>query len=93
MITRAVALAAAMSAMTLALTLTLTLTWGQAALANEKPTALRRMSCTVVRFYVAKYSEAAAESWARSRGASDAEIETARRCLGSSVQTASFAGK
>jgi hypothetical protein len=89
MITRAVALAAAMSAMTL----TLTLTWGQAALANEKPTALRRMSCTVVRFYVAKYSEAAAESWARSRGASDAEIETARRCLGSSVQTASFAGK
>jgi hypothetical protein len=85
MITRAVALAA--------VTLTLTLIWGRFALANEKPTALRRLSCTVIRFYVAKYSEAAAGSWARSRGASDAEIETARRCLGSRVQTASFAGK
>jgi len=35
----------------------------------------------LVRFYVAKYSAAAAEQWARSNGASDAEIETARRCL------------
>lgn len=42
---------------------------------------LRRVSCTVVRFYVAKYSEAAAEMWARSRGATDAEIDAARRCL------------
>jgi hypothetical protein len=40
-----------------------------------------RASCTVVRFYVAKYSEAAAESWARSKGATEAEIETARHCL------------
>lgn len=49
-------------------------------------------SCAVVRFYVAKYSEAAAERWARSRGASDGEIETARRCLHrDSVQTASSA--
>jgi hypothetical protein len=47
-------------------------------------------SCAVVRFYVAKYSEAAAEKWARSHGAGDAEIETARRCLHSAnVQTAS----
>jgi len=47
------------------------------------------VSCAVVRFYVAKYSEAAAETWARGRGASDAEIETARRCLHSAnVQTA-----
>ena len=30
---------------------------GQTALASEKPTALRRLSCTVVRFYVARYSE------------------------------------
>jgi hypothetical protein len=54
--------------------------------------ALRRISCAVVRLYwlyVAKYSEAAAESWARSHGATDVEIETARRCLGSSLQTAS----
>jgi hypothetical protein len=51
-------------------------------------------SCAVVRFYVAKYSEAAAEQWARSHGAGDAEIETARRCLHSAnVQTASWAAR
>jgi hypothetical protein len=50
---------------------------------------LRRMSCTVVRFYVAKYSAPAAESWARSKGATDAEIEAARQCLqGMPIQTA-----
>src|SRR5215467_14605036 len=39
--------------------------------------------------HVAKYSEAAAEAWARSKGASDAEIATARRCLGpETVRTA-----
>jgi len=43
--------------------------------------ALQRMSCSVVRFYVAKYSAPAAESYARSHGATDAQIETARRCL------------
>jgi hypothetical protein len=54
----------------------------------------RHFSCTVVRFYVAKYSEAAAESYARSRGATDSDIQTARKCLGGSgVQTASFAAK
>jgi len=42
---------------------------------------LQRVSCSVVRFYVAKYSAAAAEQWARSNGATDAEIEAARRCL------------
>jgi hypothetical protein len=52
------------------------------------------VSCAVVRFYVAKYSEVAAEKWARSHGASDAEIETARRCLHSAtVQTASLAAR
>jgi hypothetical protein len=35
----------------------------------------------VVRYYVAKYSAAAAEQWARSNGATDAEVEAARRCL------------
>jgi len=51
-------------------------------------------SCAVVRFYVAKYSEAAAVTWARGHGASEAEIETARRCLHrESVQTASSATK
>ncbi len=43
--------------------------------------ALHRMSCSVVRYYVAKYSATAAEMWARSKGATEAEIELARRCL------------
>jgi hypothetical protein len=61
------------------------------AAASDQPRGFHRMSCTVVRFYVAKYSVGAAESWARSHGATDAEIENARRCLPSgSVQTASF---
>jgi hypothetical protein len=42
---------------------------------------LHRVSCTVVRFYVARYSEAAAEMWARGHGATEAEIDAARRCL------------
>ena len=67
---------------------------GQGALAAEKPGVFRRVSCTAVRFYVAKYSQPAAETWARSRGATDADIEGARRCLGGpSVQAASFAPK
>lgn len=43
--------------------------------------AMQRMSCSVVRFYVAKYSASAAETYARSHGATDAQIEAARRCL------------
>jgi hypothetical protein len=42
---------------------------------------LHRASCSVVRFYVAKYSAPAAEAYARSKGATEAEIEAARRCL------------
>ena len=42
-----------------------------------------RASCSVVRYYVAKYSAEMAESWARSKGATEAEIESARRCLDS----------
>ena len=49
------------------------------------------VSCAVVRFYVARYSAGAAEKWARSHGASDAEIDTARRCL--HIETASLARK
>jgi hypothetical protein len=43
--------------------------------------AIQRMTCSAVRFYVAKYSAPAAEAYARSHGASDAQIEAARRCL------------
>ncbi|WP_271596515.1 MULTISPECIES: hypothetical protein [unclassified Bradyrhizobium] len=46
-----------------------------------------RVSCTDVRYYVAKYSTPMAEMYAR--GATDAQIERARRCLASneSVET------
>jgi hypothetical protein len=40
-----------------------------------------RASCSVVRYYVAKYSTSMAEAWARSKGATEAEIEAARHCL------------
>jgi hypothetical protein len=50
-----------------------------------------RLSCTLVRLYVAKYSAPAAEAYARSHGATDLEIDTARQCLGSTVQAASWA--
>jgi hypothetical protein len=43
--------------------------------------AMHRMSCSLVRFYVAKYSASAAEAYARSHGATDAQIDAARRCL------------
>jgi hypothetical protein len=49
--------------------------------AAGRPGLVHRASCTVVRFYVAKYSAFAAESWARSHGATEAEIEAARNCL------------
>jgi hypothetical protein len=53
---------------------------------QPKPGLLARATCTVIRSYVAKYTAAAAESWARSKGATEAEIEMARHCL--KVQTA-----
>jgi hypothetical protein len=42
-----------------------------------------RISCSEVRYYVAKYSAPVAEMYARNRGATDAQIERARRCLSS----------
>ena len=67
--------------------------WAQQAGAAERPGILHRASCSVVRFYVAKYSAAAAEIWARSPGATEAEIEAARRCVpGSPVQAATVVG-
>jgi hypothetical protein len=37
--------------------------------------------CWMVRKAIAQYGEAAVETWARSKGISDKEIEKARRCL------------
>jgi hypothetical protein len=50
--------------------------------AGEQSGVMSRVSCSVVRFYVAKYSAPAAEQWARAKGATDVEIAAARRCLG-----------
>ena len=52
-----------------------------AAYAGESSGILHRSSCSVVRFYVAKYSAPVAEQWARNKGASEADIEAARHCL------------
>ena len=49
--------------------------------AAERSGLVHRASCTVVRYYVAKYTASAAEAWARSKGATQAEIEAARHCL------------
>jgi hypothetical protein len=46
-----------------------------------EPNLIHRASCTVVRYYVAKYTAPTAEAWARSKGATEAEIEAARRCI------------
>jgi hypothetical protein len=51
------------------------------AAASEVRGSARRASCTLVRYYVARYTVATAEAWARSKGATDAEIQTARACI------------
>jgi hypothetical protein len=72
-------------------TFALIITMMQTSYAGDKPALVHRVSCSVVRFYVAKYSAGAAEAFARSHGATDAEIETARRCLASgTVQAAAY---
>jgi hypothetical protein len=78
-------------------TVAILLAWAPQASAAEHSGVFHRASCTVVRFYVARYSAGAAEAWARSQGATEVEIETARRCLqgapqGTAVQSASYLG-
>jgi hypothetical protein len=53
---------------------------------QPKPGFFAHTSCAIVRYYVARYTAVTAEAWARSKGATEAEIETARHCL--KVQTA-----
>ena len=55
--------------------------------AGEARATVRRASCPVVRLYVAKYGAPVAEAWARNKGANEADIQTARRCI-SPQQTA-----
>jgi hypothetical protein len=58
--------------------------------AEERSGLMRRLSCTVVRYYVAKYTAPAAEAWARSKGATDKDIEAARHCLADQTLQASL---
>jgi hypothetical protein len=51
------------------------------AMAAERGGLMHRLSCTAVRYYVALYSATAAEQYARNQGATDADIESARRCI------------
>ena len=53
--------------------------------AEERPGLLHRVSCTIVRYYVAKYSAPAAEAWARSKGASDADIAKIHAPIGLAI--------
>jgi hypothetical protein len=65
-----------------ALTLSLlSSTSSNAVAAGHRPGFVHRVSCSVVRYYVARYSASTAEMWARSHGATEAEIAAARRCL------------
>jgi hypothetical protein len=59
----------------------LTLSLSSQALADKHPGVIQRMSCAMVRVYVARYSASTAEMWARSHGATEAQIEAARECL------------
>jgi hypothetical protein len=49
--------------------------------ASETRGLVRRASCALVRYYVAGYTAATAEAWARSKGPTDAEIQIARGCI------------
>jgi hypothetical protein len=65
------------------------LSLGAGAHAGSQHGVKQRVSCSEVRYYVAKYSAATAEMYARSQGATDAQIDAARGCLkDQSVQTA-----
>ncbi|MEO6842362.1 MAG: hypothetical protein ABI192_16575 [Bradyrhizobium sp.] len=55
--------------------------WSSNAMAAERSGILHRMSCVAVRYYVALYSATAAEEYARNQGATDADIDAARRCI------------
>jgi hypothetical protein len=59
----------------------LLLATGSGLQAAGEPGLDHRISCSEVRYYVEKYTAAVAESYARSQGATDAQINRARRCL------------
>jgi hypothetical protein len=63
------------------------------AIAAERGGLMHRLSCTAVRYYVALYSAAAAEQYARNQCATDRDIEAARRCMRSDLTHTASAQK
>ncbi len=63
------------------------------AMAAERAGIMHRMSCVAVRYYVALYSATAAEQYARGQGATDADINAARRCIKSDLTHTASAQK
>jgi len=63
------------------------------AMAAERCGLMHRLSCVAVRYYVALYSATAAEQYARSQGATNADIEAARHCLKSGLTHTASAQK
>ena len=63
------------------------------AMAGERSGLMHRLSCAAVRYYVALYSATAAEQYARGQGATDADIEAARRCIKSDLTHTASAQK
>ena len=63
------------------------------AMAAERAGIMHRMSCVAVRYYVALYSATAAEQYARSQGATDADIDAARGCIRSNLTHTASAQK
>jgi hypothetical protein len=49
--------------------------------AGDATEYVRRASCPLVRYYVARHTAPVAEAWARSKGATDVQISKARRCI------------
>jgi hypothetical protein len=62
----------------------LILAMGSELRADSEQGQAHHMSCSEVRYYVEKYSAEVAEMYARSYGATEAQIDRARRCLMSS---------
>jgi hypothetical protein len=59
----------------------LMLAMGSELQAAGEPGLEQRISCSEVRYYVEKYTASVAEMYARNQGATDAQIDRARRCL------------
>lgn len=65
----------------LSVLVTLSVGLGSRADAGERSSMIHRASCTVVRYYVAKYTAWGAETWGATQRRNRSEIAAARRCV------------